>query len=433
MIQRIKTKNLPIRSKLTLVFLLSTLIILLVDVLIFTYINNMLGKVDDSYYSNVRLVELENSLDNVRENMTDYLSTKSSDSMSGYYLAEQEYSNLIKLLNDAICDDTGLMLEKSIRSMSENYLKLASDAVDAKRGRNVEEYTRLYEKSENVYEHIYTYIYSLNSMQFQSNTIHYEKLTNLLKMAENVCMIVLVSVGFVAVILISVLTANIIDPLESHLTNAKLKYLQSQISPHFLFNTLNAGAQLAMMEEADRTYTYIQNVAEFFRYNLKRDLSSTTLAEEIALVDNFIYILNVRFANELIYEKDIDEELVSAVVPGMILQPLVENCVNHGLRLVEHEKRICLRVQREGDKICISISDNGVGISQQKIDEILNDRVQSDSEDKDSNGIGVSNVISRLRLFYKRQDVIEITSAGEDCGTEVALYIPYDLDAEIDE
>ena len=80
-----------------------------------------------------------------------------------------------------------------------------------------------------------------------------------------------------------------------------------------------------------------------------------------------------------------------------------------------------------------TVSDNGVGISRQKIDEILNDRVQSDSEDKDSNGIGVSNVISRLRLFYKREDVVEITSAGEDCGTEVALYIPYDFDAEIDE
>lgn len=428
MIQRIKSMNLPIRKKLTAVFLISTLVILLVDILIFTYINNMIEKVDDSYYSNVKLVELENSLDDVRDNMIDYLSTKSSDSMSAYYYAEQNYSNLIKLLNDVICDDNGLMLELSIKNMSINYLDLASGAVDAKRGRNVEEYTKLYEQSETVYGYIYTYIYSLNSMQFQSNTIHYEKLTKFLKSAETICMIVLVVVGFATIVLIAILTANIIDPLESHLTDAKLKYLQSQISPHFLFNTLNAGAQLAMMEGADRTYTYVQNVAEFFRYNLKRDLSSTTLAEEIGLVDNFIYILNVRFANELIYEKDIDDELVSTVVPGMILQPLIENCVNHGLRLVEYEKRISLRVQREGDMICVSVSDNGIGMSQEKINMLLNNQLPEGSEDKDSNGIGVNNVISRLKLFYKREDVVEITSAGEDCGTEVAIYIPYEID-----
>lgn len=427
MIQGTKSKNLSIRKKLTYVFLLSIIVILLVDVLIFTYINNMLGRVDDSYYSNVRLIELENSLDEVRENVTEYLSTKSSDSMSQYYYSEQKFFDLLKLLNDRICEDTGLMLEKSIKSMSENYLELASKAVDAKRGRNVEEYTRLYEESEIVYGYIYTYIYSLNSMQFQSNTIHYEKLTKMLKTAENICMIVLVLVGLVTVVVIAILTSNIIDPLESHITNAKLKYLESQVSPHFLFNTLNAGAQLAMLEEADRTYDYIQNVADFFRYNLKHDLSSVTLSQEIGLVDNYMYILNVRFANELIYEKDIDEELITTVVPGMILQPLVENCVNHGLRIVEHEKKISLRVQREGGFICVSVSDNGIGMSREKIQQIMNGQIEGDGNDKDSNGIGVNNVISRLKLFFDKDDVVEITSEGEDCGTEVAIYIPFDF------
>lgn len=96
--------------------------------------------------------------------------------------------------------------------------------------------------------------------------------------------------------------------MEAHLKDAKLKYLQAQINPHFLFNTLNAGAQLAMMEGADKTYQYVQNVADFFRYNVKRDDEPVTLSNEIELVDNYIYILNVRFSGEIKYRKNIDED-----------------------------------------------------------------------------------------------------------------------------
>lgn len=79
------------------------------------------------------------------------------------------------------------------------------------------------------------------------------------------------------------------------LKDAQLKYLQSQINPHFLFNTLNAGMQLAMIEDADKTALFIENMAEFFRYNLSRINEDATLADEIQLVDHYIYILNVRF------------------------------------------------------------------------------------------------------------------------------------------
>ena len=84
--------------------------------------------------------------------------------------------------------------------------------------------------------------------------------------------------------------------MEAHLKEAQLKYLQTQINPHFLFNTLNAGAQLAMLEDAQKTYDYVQNVAQFFRYNLKDLDGDVSLSEEIDLVDHYIYILNVRFA-----------------------------------------------------------------------------------------------------------------------------------------
>ena len=119
--------------------------------------------------------------------------------------------------------------------------------------------------------------------------------------------------------------------METHLKDAQLKYLQAQINPHFLFNSLNAGAQLAMMESADRTYDYIQNMAAFFRYNIKKDHDEVTLEEEIRLVDNYIYILNVRFSGEIHFEKKVDESLLGVHIPSMLLQPIVENSVLHGI------------------------------------------------------------------------------------------------------
>lgn len=112
--------------------------------------------------------------------------------------------------------------------------------------------------------------------------------------------------------------------------DAQLKYLQSQINPHFLFNTLNAGMQLAMIEDADKTALFIENMAEFFRYNLSRINEDATLADEIQLVDHYIYILNVRFAGDIHYKKEIEPGLENVLVPSMILQPLVENAVQYG-------------------------------------------------------------------------------------------------------
>jgi two-component system sensor histidine kinase YesM len=212
--------------------------------------------------------------------------------------------------------------------------------------------------------------------------------------------------------------------MENHLKDAQLKYLQAQINPHFLFNTLNAGAQLAMMEDADKTYLYIQNMAEFFRYNVKNNKESVSLKEEIELVDSYVYILNVRFSGEIKFVKNIDNRYLNIQIPSMILQPIIENSINYGIRNIDWEGVIELSVYREDNQICISIRDNGVGMSKELIDKVMNSELKASDLSKDSNGVGLDNVISRLRLFYSCQDVMEITSVGENMGTEVAIYIP---------
>lgn len=215
--------------------------------------------------------------------------------------------------------------------------------------------------------------------------------------------------------------------MEAHLKDAQLKYLQAQINPHFLFNTLNAGAQLAMMEGADKTYQYVQNVADFFRYNVKKNNDVVTLREEIEMVDNYMYIINVRFSGDIHFRKNIDEELINVQVPSMILQPVVENCINHGVRGIAWENLIELSVYEENNSICISVRDNGIGISKEKIDRIMHSKLSEADLKAAANGVGLDNVIGRLRLFFEREDVIEITSAGENLGTEVAIYIPLEV------
>lgn len=217
--------------------------------------------------------------------------------------------------------------------------------------------------------------------------------------------------------------------MEAHLKDAQLKYLQAQINPHFLFNTLNAGAQLAMMEGADRTYEYVQTVADFFRYNVKNQKNDVSIREEVNLVDNYIRILNVRFSGDIGYEKQVDQRLLGYRMPSMILQPIVENAVNHGIREMGDAGKIILKVYREDRNICLSVIDNGKGIEQKEIDKIIGGTYEPREQQYDNNGIGMDNVISRLRLFAGIYDVVEIKSEGENKGCEVIVRLPMDMTA----
>lgn len=212
--------------------------------------------------------------------------------------------------------------------------------------------------------------------------------------------------------------------MESSMREAQLMTLQAQINPHFLFNTLNAGAQLAMMEGADKTTEFIENMADFFRYNIKKMNQDTTIGEEVRLVDNYIYILNVRFTGEIHFEKEVEARVLEVRVPSMILQPIVENAVNYGIRNLDREGKIRLKAYQGEDFIYLSVWDNGIGMSREKIAQILSGELREVDLKSNSNGIGLGNVIERLRLYTGREDVMEIKSAGKDQGTEFIIKVP---------
>ena len=220
--------------------------------------------------------------------------------------------------------------------------------------------------------------------------------------------------------------------MENHLKDAQLKYLQAQINPHFLFNTLNAGAQLAMVEGAERTGEYISNMADFFRYNVKKDNEQVKISEEIELVDSYIYIMNVRYSGEIKFRKEIDGELLGVVMPSMIIQPIVENSVKYGImNLEDRQGEIALLLYREDDYACIEVSDNGTGIEGGIIDKILAreplQSQESGGEHAEEKSVGLANVIARLDIFYDKKEKVEIRSA-EGKGTSVIIRIPMEKD-----
>lgn len=487
-------QNVSIRWKLIMVFVFMIILVFVVNMFMYISINKITKQLDEIYVSNVQLNAISDELGLVQDSMTSYLNTKTSDAMESYYEHAQIFGELITQLEPKTTGNSLKMMERNIRYMSESYLTLTNQTIDAKRGRNIEKYKLYFEQASQINEYLKTYILSLNNELFRNNSSTYETLAKSLHYLETVSLVIFVLVSFFTVFLIVVVTSSITRPLqelsnaadqvasgqlyqvdivpvhnmdeigvvtlafnqmlvsirdyigrikesmekeqimrekelrmEAHLKDAQLKYLQAQINPHFLFNTLNAGAQLAMMEEADRTYDYIQNVADFFRYNIKKDNEIVTIADEIRLVDNYIYILNVRFSGDIHFEKEIDEALLSAEIPGMILQPIVENSVNYGIRNIDWEGHIKLSVSREEENICIAIADNGIGISPEKIEAIICGEGSLNNvpgERSDSNGVGLNNVMERLHLFFGGKDRFEITSEGENLGTLVTITIP---------
>ncbi|MCR5197048.1 MAG: histidine kinase [Pseudobutyrivibrio sp.] len=474
-------------------FCLPTILLLLVNMILYTGTTRMLNSLDVIYESNNSLNELSIGLEALQSATEGYLNTKTSDALEQYYIKEQEYMNLLSDIDDNNDDNENRVMERNIKRMSVNYLELVNQAVESKRGGNVEKYKSIYEEATRTYGYIDATIVRLNNQQFINNSKSYGAMMSALQTLEQLNILTLVVIGFANVLFVVLIAATITNPLvklataansvsmgdfnvpllsvknndevgvvtkafnkmvvslreyiakltesmeverklrenelimENHIKDAELKYLQSQINPHFLFNTLNAGAQLAMMEGADRTSNYIQRVADFFRYNIQKNKDVVTLKDEIQLVDIYIYILNVRFAGEIQFKKEIDESLLEVKIPSMILQPIVENSINSGLRNIDWTKKIELAVYELGEYICVSIKDNGIGMSQETIDEVLNGSYKSDPKKSGSNGIGLNNCIERLNIFYERDEVLDIISEGKNKGTETILYLPKDF------
>ncbi|HZG74227.1 MAG TPA: sensor histidine kinase, partial [Paenibacillus sp.] len=206
------------------------------------------------------------------------------------------------------------------------------------------------------------------------------------------------------------------------LQESQLRSLQSQINPHFLFNTLDTMSKKAYLEGAEETSDLLVNVANLLRYNLKRLDRSVTLYDEIKVLRQYIEIQQARFSERLRFESDIDESCLYVQLPGLTLQPIVENAVIHAVEPREEGGAIRFRVVDGPERVTVEIEDDGPGIAEATVRGILEgEAVETGSH---STGLGFSNVLKRLQLFYGIDDVLEIESGSARAGTKVVLKLP---------
>lgn len=204
----------------------------------------------------------------------------------------------------------------------------------------------------------------------------------------------------------------------------ELNALQAQINPHFLYNTLDS---IIWMQERGRGAQAVEMVsalARLFRISISRGRSEILVSEELEHVRNYMIIQQMRFRDRFVYQVDCQEEAKNLRVIKLIIQPLVENAINHAMAaLADQQLHIGVRAYLEGEALCFEVSDDGVGIPAEKLAHLLEAKPGID-------GIGLKNVHERIRLSYGAPWGLEIQSV-EDEGTLVTVRLPRDKEKRL--
>lgn len=202
---------------------------------------------------------------------------------------------------------------------------------------------------------------------------------------------------------------------EKTLRMAELDALQEQMKPHFLYNTLDMIRYMALENRTDEVYNMLETLGNFYRRFLSKGSTDLSLGEEIEIVKSYLSLQRTRFEDIFTDEYEIEEGLSSIRVPRLILQPLVENSIYHGIRPKGEHGVIRVTVKRQEDFLFLSIYDNGIGMSAHQRELLFSG--------KDSRSFGFQGTVERIRYYYKTEDVFEIHSVeGEYC--EIILKLP---------
>jgi two-component system, LytTR family, sensor kinase len=201
-----------------------------------------------------------------------------------------------------------------------------------------------------------------------------------------------------------------LEQQERLLMAARLDALTSQINPHFLFNTLNSVSSL-IRTNPNQARVMVLKLSNILRRLLRKHDNFNPLREELNFIEDYLSIELIRFGDKLHFEREIDEETLDMLVPSMLLQPLVENCVKHGLSSKVEGGTIRLRTRRGEAKLHLTVEDDGVGIPEAKLATLL------------EHGIGVSNVNERLKVLFGNDYRMYIDSQPGR-GTRIEIEVP---------
>lgn len=210
--------------------------------------------------------------------------------------------------------------------------------------------------------------------------------------------------------------------MASRLDAMELAILKNQINPHFLFNTLNVIGGMANLEGAQTTETMIQSLSFLFRYNLKTPDEKVSLARELKVIKDYMYIQEKRFGSRITYEINCQTDAERVLIPTFTFQPLVENAIIHGLTAKESGGHIWIRIREQRDMICIAVADNGMGMDWETLRSLRHRLYSNEVGKMPEKSIGLSNIYKRVQAMYVNGNMQIHSKAG--VGTIVSMRIP---------
>lgn len=209
---------------------------------------------------------------------------------------------------------------------------------------------------------------------------------------------------------------------QMRLRKAEFELLQSQINPHFLYNTLDAIVWLAEAGEQKKVVDMVGSLSEFFRISLNQGKDIVTIKDELQHVRSYLEIQQVRYQDILKYEIDVPQELEKYLVPKITIQPLVENALYHGIKNKRGVGKIIITGRKEDSGFTLKVEDNGIGITEERMEQITNGILHKETE---GSGIfGLYNVNERIRLNFGEEYGVFLQSTYKE-GTSVEVRLPY--------
>ena len=219
---------------------------------------------------------------------------------------------------------------------------------------------------------------------------------------------------------IQVLMADIVSEHEKK-RKQEFDTLQSQINPHFLYNTLDIIVWMIENEKPDQAVKAVTALARFFRISLSRGKSIITVKDELEHVRNYLVIQHMRFKNRFSYTIEAEDEVLELASLKLMLQPLVENAIYHGMEFMDGDGEIFISAWKEGEDLYLKVSDNGLGMTEEQVARLFSDTPHTGSSR--GSGIGVKNVNERIRLYFGSEYGLSIESEPDE-GTVVTIHLP---------
>jgi len=202
-----------------------------------------------------------------------------------------------------------------------------------------------------------------------------------------------------------------------------MKALQAQITPHFLYNTFDTIVWLAEEKRNDQVIDITRAFSSFFRLSLNKGKDFLSVSKEFEHVKSYLTIQKIRYRDILDYEIEYESEMADCQILKLVLQPLVENALYHGIKNKRGRGLISVKGWRENERLCFSVEDNGIGMTEEKLANIIQ-QISGSADPEDLNNVyGLYNVNKRLELYYDASTKLEITSRYK-LGTTVYFSVP---------